>query len=146
MNDSIGTPVKLSEVYAKHEYTLVDFWASWCGPCRGENPNVVAVWKDYNAKGFHVIGVSCDSDKAKWLKAIADDKLTWSHVFRPERLGQCSRQDVRLSTPFLPTCCSIKPAGSLAEFEGREAARADVEPAEITTKTTRTTKTTGTRG
>ncbi len=79
-NDSIGTPVKLSEVYSKHEYTLIDFWASWCGPCRAENPNVVAVWKDYNAKGFHVIGVSCDSDKAKWLKAIAADKLTWTQV------------------------------------------------------------------
>ena len=80
MNDSIGTPVKLSEVYAKHEYTLVDFWASWCGPCRKENPNVVAVWKEFNSKGFHVIGVSCDSNKDKWMKAIASDKLTWSHV------------------------------------------------------------------
>lgn len=80
MNDSIGTPVKLSDVYAKHEFTLVDFWASWCGPCRKENPNVVAVWKEFNTKGFHVIGVSCDSDKDKWLKAIAADQLTWSHV------------------------------------------------------------------
>ena len=79
-NDSIGNPVKLSDVYSKHEYTLVDFWASWCGPCRGENPNVVAVWKDFNAKGFHVMGVSYDTDKAKWLKAVATDKLTWTQV------------------------------------------------------------------
>ncbi len=79
-NDSIGTPVKLSDVYSKHEYTLIDFWASWCGPCRGENPNVVAVWKDFNAKGFHVMGVSYDTDKAKWLKAVASDQLTWTQV------------------------------------------------------------------
>jgi peroxiredoxin len=79
-NDSINAPVKLSDVYSKHKYTLIDFWASWCGPCRGENPNVVAVWKDFNAKGFHVMGVSYDTDKAKWLKAVATDKLTWTQV------------------------------------------------------------------
>ena len=79
-NDSISAPVKLSDVYSKHKYTLIDFWASWCGPCRGENPNVVAVWKDFNGKGFHVMGVSYDTDKAKWLKAVASDKLTWTQV------------------------------------------------------------------
>ena len=79
-NDSIGSPVKLSDVYSKHQYTLIDFWASWCGPCRAENPNVVAVWKEFNGKGFHVMGVSYDQDKAKWLKAVASDHLTWTQV------------------------------------------------------------------
>lgn len=80
MNDSDGNPVKLSDVYSKNEYTLVDFWASWCGPCRRENPNVVRVFNAYKTKGFGVFGVSLDTDKAKWLKAVSDDQLTWPHV------------------------------------------------------------------
>jgi peroxiredoxin len=80
MNSVDGSPVKLSDFYSKNEYTLIDFWASWCGPCRGENPNVVAVYNDYNTKGFGVIGVSLDTKKEKWTKAIDDDKLTWTHV------------------------------------------------------------------
>jgi peroxiredoxin len=75
-----GTPVKLSDVYSKNEYTLVDFWASWCGPCRRENPNVVATYNEYKTKGFNVLGVSLDTKKENWLKAIEDDKLTWAHV------------------------------------------------------------------
>jgi len=80
MNDAEGNPVKLSDIYSKNEYTLVDFWASWCGPCRRENPNVVAAFNNYKAKGFGLFGVSLDNDKDKWLKAIADDQLTWPHV------------------------------------------------------------------
>jgi len=80
MNDVDGNPIKLSDVYAKNEYTLIDFWASWCGPCRRENPNVVSVFNDYKNKGFGVFGVSLDSDKEKWVKAIAADQLTWPHV------------------------------------------------------------------
>jgi len=80
LNDPSGNPVKLSDVYSKNQYTLVDFWASWCGPCRHENPNVVATFNKYKTKGFGVLGVSLDSNKEKWEKAIADDQLTWTHV------------------------------------------------------------------
>lgn len=80
LNDANGNPIKLSDVYSKNEYTLIDFWASWCGPCRRENPNVVSVFNSYKAKGFGVFGVSLDSDKAKWEKAVADDNLAWPQV------------------------------------------------------------------
>jgi peroxiredoxin len=80
LNDPEGNPVTLSSHFGK--YLLLDFWASWCGPCRQENPNVVAVWKDYNEKGFDVFGVSLDRPDGKeaWLQAIEDDELTWTHV------------------------------------------------------------------
>jgi peroxiredoxin len=78
MNDTVGNAVSLSSF--KGQLVLVDFWASWCGPCRAENPNVVAASKKYNNKGFTVLGVSLDTDKLKWFDAIAKDGLTWHHV------------------------------------------------------------------
>ena len=78
MNTPDGVPMKLSDHRGK--VLLVDFWASWCGPCRRENPNVVAAYKKYHDKGFDVLGVSLDKDKERWVQAIEKDGLLWHHV------------------------------------------------------------------
>ncbi|MEG0519155.1 MAG: TlpA disulfide reductase family protein [Bacteroidales bacterium] len=79
-NDPEGNPVKFSDVYSKNKVTMVDFWASWCGPCRAFNPTLVKIYKEYNKKGFQILGVSLDTKQDAWLKGIQDDKLTWMHV------------------------------------------------------------------
>ncbi|PCJ81115.1 MAG: hypothetical protein COA49_06895 [Bacteroidetes bacterium] len=79
MADPDGNVRKLSDLRGK--VVLIDFWASWCGPCRRENPNVVLAYNKYNSKGFEVFSVSLDSNKDKWLKAIKQDGLVWpNHV------------------------------------------------------------------
>lgn len=78
MNDTEGKPFTLSQL--KGKYVLVDFWASWCGPCRGENPNVVAAYNQFKNKNFTILGVSLDENKEKWLQAIKADKLKWKQV------------------------------------------------------------------
>jgi len=72
-----GETIKLSDFRGK--VTMIDFWASWCKPCRAENPNVVRVYNEYKDKGFEIFGVSLDRDKDKWVEAIKQDGLTWKH-------------------------------------------------------------------
>ncbi len=79
--DVNGTLRKLSEL--KGKYVLVDFWASWCGPCRMENPNVKKAYAQYAAKGFEIFGVSIDENREAWLKAIQADGITWPQVLSP---------------------------------------------------------------
>ena len=74
------TEVVLSEMIPQNKLTLVDFWASWCGPCRRENPVVKAAYEQFHELGFDVIGVSVDQDKAAWLQAVNEDQLPWTQV------------------------------------------------------------------
>jgi peroxiredoxin len=75
-----GNNVKLSDFVSKNKYTLVDFWASWCGPCRQEMPNVVEAYKTYKPKGFEIVGVSLDRDEESWKKGIAELNITWPQM------------------------------------------------------------------
>jgi peroxiredoxin len=76
--DVNGKMMSLKSLRGK--FVLVDFWASWCKPCRNENPNVVSAYQQFKDKNFTILGVSLDKEKEGWVKAIADDQLTWSHV------------------------------------------------------------------
>ena len=76
--DVNGKVVLLSSF--KGKYLLIDFWASWCGPCRAENPNVVRAYSEFKDKNFAILGVSLDKDKDAWQQAVKDDKLAWTHV------------------------------------------------------------------
>lgn len=73
-----GTIKKLSDHAGK--VVLVDFWASWCTPCRKSNPNLVRLYAKYKNKGFEIFGISIDEDKTSWKKAIIHDKMSWTHV------------------------------------------------------------------
>lgn len=75
-----GQEIKLSEVVEDNKYTLLDFWASWCGPCMGEVPYLTAAYKEYHDKGFEIYGVSYDDDGAAWRNAITTNGLDWVQV------------------------------------------------------------------
>ena len=78
--DPKGKMHKLSEYVGQGKWVLVDFWASWCGPCKAEMPNVVEAYKKYHSKGFEIVGISFDKEKEPWVKAIADWGMPWIHL------------------------------------------------------------------
>ena len=96
-----GENVTLSEKIAQNKLTLVDFWASWCGPCRKENPVVKAAYEQFHGLGFDVIGVSVDQDEAAWLKAVEDDQLPWTQVRDSENKASESYMIYYIPSNFL---------------------------------------------
>ncbi len=80
MNTPEGKPIKLSDYAGKGKYVLVDFWASWCGPCRQEMPNLVKAYAQYKSKGFEIVGVSLDKDAKSWTGGINKLNITWPQM------------------------------------------------------------------
>jgi len=104
-----GSTVTLSSY--KGHYVLLDFWASWCGPCRGENPNVVAAYNKYKDRNFTILGVSLDNNKDAWQKAITTDGLAWSQV--SELKGWSSSVAATYGIRSIPQNFLIDPTGKI---------------------------------
>jgi peroxiredoxin len=107
--DTSGRPVSLSSLRGK--FVLVDFWASWCGPCRAENPNVVQAYNRYKNRNFTVLGVSLDKAKPAWIDAINIDNLTWTHV--SDLLGWSNAAALQYQIYSIPQNFLIDPEGKI---------------------------------
>lgn len=107
--DTSGKPVKLSSFRGK--YVLVDFWASWCGPCRAENPNVLKVYNAYKDKGFTVVGISLDDKAANWKKAIRDDQMPWTQL--SDLKGWKNEISTSYGIQGIPSNLLIDPSGKI---------------------------------
>ena len=109
--DVDGNMHKLSEYLGKGDWVLVDFWASWCGPCRAEMPNVVAAYEKYHEKGFNVVGLSFDNNKEAWVKAIQDLRMPWIHL--SDLMGWESIAGQVYNIRSIPSSLLVSPEGTI---------------------------------
>ena len=111
-----GRAVDLAKLRGK--VVLVDFWATWCPPCRGETPNVVATYQKYHDKGFEIVGISLDQDKAALKKYVADNKMPWPQYF--DGKGWDSAIGTRFGIDSIPAMWLIGKDGVVATQDGRQ--------------------------
>lgn len=113
--DINGNQVTLSSF--KGKYVLLEFWASWCGPCRGENPNLLKMYRKYNSKGFEIVGISLDEKKEDWQSAIKSDTLMWTTI--SDLMGNMGEVPLTYKIYGIPMSYLIDPKGTIVDIDPR---------------------------